>query len=124
MRTNPDGLVRPTASNLVPEGEYQARLVAVAPFSNAHGARLGLSYEIDAGSHAGAVLMQSAAHNGSPTGKLAAVLRDLIGREPTPTELRDGPGAEHIGLRCRIIVGEGRSRSGTRYSAVQKVTRI
>jgi hypothetical protein len=108
---------------MVPDGEYLARFIAVAPFSNAHGDRLGFSFEIDSGPYAGVVLMQSAALNPSPAGRLAALLRDLLGREPTPADLRDGPGPEHIGLTCRIIAREGRSRSGTRYSAVERVMR-
>jgi hypothetical protein len=124
MRTNTDGLVRHKGPKLVPDGEYRARLVAVAPFSNAHGERMGFSYEIAGGPHAGVILVQSAARSESPTGKMAAILLDLLGREPTLDELLNGPGSEHFGLPCRIIVEEGRSRSGTRYSAVQKVTRI
>jgi hypothetical protein len=123
MRTNPDGLVQPEGPNLVPDGEYRARLVAVAPFANAHGERMGFSYKIIGGPHAGVILIQSAARSESPKGKLAAILIDLLGREPTLEELINGPGSEHIGLGCRIIVAEGRSRSGTRYSAVQQVRR-
>lgn len=108
---------------VIPDGEYRARLVAIAPFSNAHGERLGFSFEITDGTHAGVVLMQSAARSASPSGRLAALLRDLLGRDPTPAELRDGPGLAHIGLTCRIIAREGRSRSGKRYSAVQQVIR-
>jgi hypothetical protein len=108
---------------VVPDGKYRARLVAVASFANAHGERMGFSFEIEDGRYAGAVLMQSAARSTSPTGKLVALLRELLGREPTPAELREGPGPEHIGLTCRIIVAEGRSRSGTRYSAVSRATR-
>jgi hypothetical protein len=121
--------VQPTRSeaeiiSVVPDGEYRARLVAVAPFSNAHGERMGFSFEIDSGPHSGIVLMQSAARSSSPVGRLAALLRDLLGREPTPAELRDGPGLEQIGLTCRIIAREGRRRSGTKYSAVERVMRI
>ena len=124
MRTKPDPLVRPPPHVLVPDGEYRARLVAVVPFTNARGARLGLSYRIEDGPHAGTVLGQSAARSASPTGKLAAVLRDLLGREPTVDELRDGPGSEQIGLACRIIVLEECTRSGSRYSEVQQATRV
>jgi hypothetical protein len=97
--------------------------VAVAPFANANGERLGFSYEIADGPFAGSILMQSAACSESPTGKLAALLRDLLGRDPTLAELRNGPGPEHIGLTCRIIAQEGSTRSGTKFSTVQKVTR-
>jgi len=107
----------------VPDGEYQARLVAVAPFANAHGERMGFSYEIEGGPHAGVILVQSAARSESPKGKLAAILIDILGREPTLDELLNGPGSEHIGLTCRIIVEEGRSRSGTKYSAVSRARR-
>jgi hypothetical protein len=123
MRTKRSGLVRPEPHILVPDGEYPARLVRVGRFANAHGERLGFSFAIEGGPHAGAVLMQSAACSGSRTGRLATLLRDLLGREPTPAELAAGPGPSHIGLACRIIVLEESTRSGDRYSEVQKVTR-
>jgi hypothetical protein len=108
---------------VIPDGEYSARLVSMAPFRNAHGDRVGFSFEITDGPHVGVVQMQSAARNPSPTGKLAALLLDLLGRAPTRVELRYGIGTAHIGLTCRIIVREGRSRSGTRYSRVERVIR-
>jgi hypothetical protein len=124
MRTKRNGLVRPEGPILVPDGEYEARLVDVRPFATARGERMGFSYQIAGEQHAGVILVQSAARSESPTGKLAAVLRDLLGREPTLSELRDGPGREHLGVACRVTTREDRTQSGTKFSAVQKITRI
>jgi hypothetical protein len=123
MRTKPVPLVQKTPPILVPDGEYRARLVKVGRFDTAHGERMRFSYEIAGGPHAGAVLDHSAACSESPTGKLAALLRDLLGRDPTPEELRDGLGPEQTGLACRIIAQQGSTRSGLKYSTVQSVTR-
>jgi hypothetical protein len=126
MHTNRNGLVRrggPAAPVSVPNGEYPARLVDVVAFTNAHGKRLGFSYEIASGPYAGTVLMQSAAHSTAPQGRLAEILRELLAREPTPDELRHGPGRDHLGLSCRVVAVGGRNRAGMTYSAVEKVIR-
>jgi len=107
----------------VANGEHSARLVDVFPFANAHGERLGFSYEIQAGPDAGAVLIQSAARSASPTSKVATILRDLLGREPTPDELGAAIGPELVGLSCRITAREERNRAGRTYSAVVNVVR-
>lgn len=124
MRTKRNGLVRREGRILVPDGEYEGRLIDSAPFATARGERMGFSYEIVGGEYAGAILMQSAARSESPTGKLAGLLRELLGREPSSSELRDGPGREHIGLACRLNTRQDCTQSGTPFSAVQKVTRI
>lgn len=123
MHSIQNGLVQPEAHILVPAGEYRARLVRVGRFANAHGERLGFSFAIEGGPHAGAVLMQSASCSESPVSKLATLLRDLLGRDPTPAELREGPGLEQIGMVCRIIAQHGSTRSGSRYSTVQRAMR-
>ena len=126
MRTKGNGLVQripPPTIVLVANGEHLARLVDVFPFSNAHGERLGFAYEIQAGPDAGAILLQSAACSASPTSKLAMIVRDLLGREPTEDELAQGIGRELVGVSCRITAREEHNRAGTKYSAVHSVTR-
>ena len=126
MRTKGNGLVRREAipaSSLVPDGEHPARLAEQFTFANAFGERLGFLYEVEGGPHAGAVLVQSAVRSPSPTGKLAEILRDLVGRDPTPDELLEGIGEEYLGLPCRVLTREERNRAGKRYSAVQRVSR-
>lgn len=123
MRTNRNGLVRAEAPTLVPDGNYPGRLVEVFPFTNTHGGRMGFRFEIDGGPYAGAMLMASAACSESPMSRLAEILRELLGREPTVEELRHGPAEDHMGTRCRIVTREDQNRAGVRYSAVAKVMR-
>jgi hypothetical protein len=106
---------------VVPDGEYRARLVKAERFRTAHGERMRFSYEIESGPHAGAVLDHSAACSESPTGKLAALMRNILDRDPSPEELRDGLGPQQMGLACRIIAQAGSTRSGLKYSTVQSV---
>jgi hypothetical protein len=124
MRTNPNGLVQKGEPALVPDGNYPARLVEVFPFANAHGERMGFRFEIDGGLYAGVTVMASAARRESPMGRLAEILRELLGREPTAEELRGGiDQGETIDAGCRIVTREERNRAGLRYSAVVKVMR-
>ena len=108
---------------LVPDGAYPARLVDVFAFSNTHGDRLGFSYRIEGGPQDGAVLMQSAARSASPHGRLAEILRELLGREPTNAELVGGIERDRLGLACRIVIREDRNRAGSRFSTVESAKR-
>jgi hypothetical protein len=126
VRTNRNGLVRPgwpVGLVLVPDGEYYARLVDTFAFSNAHGDRRGFSYRIEGGPYDGLVLMQSAARSASPYSRLATILRELLGREPTEDELATGLGRDCLGLSCRIVAREDRNRAGTPFSTVESVAR-
>lgn len=110
---------------MVPAGDYPARLIGIARFTNTHQqARLKLTYRIDSGPHAGAVLIQTAAISASPYGRLSEVLQGLLGRDPTQTELQDGPGSDQIGTRCRITTHVASKPTGAKYAAVQKATRL
>ena len=124
MRTKGNGLVQETPTPglaLVANGEHAARLLDVFPFTNAHGERLGFTYEIQAGPDAGAVVMQSASRSGSPTGKLADIMRGLLGREPEEGELAEFRAIELVGIACRITTHEERNRAGRAYSTVVAV---
>jgi hypothetical protein len=126
MRTKGNGLVRAETTPglvLVADGEHVARLVEVFPFANAHGDRLGFAYEIQAGPDAGAVVTQSASRGTSPTGKLAEILRALLGRVPTEAELAQAAGRQLLGVTCRITTRKERNRAGREYSAVVAVAR-
>lgn len=107
----------------MPDGAYPARLVDVFTFSNAHGDRLGFSYRIEGGPQHGMVLMQSAARSTSPHGRLAEILSELLGREPTEAELLRGIERDHLGLPCCIVTREDRNRAGAKFSAVESVKR-
>lgn len=96
----------------VAEGIYRAELVRVEAFANAHGARVGLVFRLLEGDHAGEELMQSAAP-GSPTGKLAELLRALGGTAGT---LEAAQAA--IGRRCRVAIRHGATKSGKVFAAV------
>lgn len=100
-------------AELVPEGLYEAALIDVRPFANAHGQRLGLVFEITAGLYRGLELMESAALTGSPRGKLAELIRGIGGADVSLTAARD-----LIGRRCRIAVRHENNRAGKTYAAI------
>lgn len=101
------------AAELVPEGLYEAALVEVRPFANVHGQRLGLVFEITAGTYSGLELMESAALTGSPRGKLAEMVRGLGGAEASIEAARN-----LIGRHCRIAVRHESNKAGKTYAAV------
>lgn len=96
----------------VAEGIYRAELVRVEGFANAYGARVGLVFRLLEGGHAGEELMQSAAP-GSPTGKLAELLRALGGTAGTLEAAQRA-----IGRRCRVAIRHGATKSGKVFAAV------
>jgi len=100
-------------AELVPEGLYEAALIDVRPFANAHGQRLGLVFEITAGLYRGLELMESAALTGSPRGKLAELIRGMGGADYSLASARD-----LIGRRCRIAVRHETNRTGKTYAAI------
>ena len=100
-------------AELVPEGLYESALIDVRPFNNAHGQRVGLVFEITAGLHRGIELMESAALNGSPRGKLAELIRGMGGADGSLETAR-----ELIGRRCRIAVRHESNRAGKTYAAI------
>ena len=100
-------------AELIPEGLYEAALIDVRPFSNPHGQRIGLVFEITAGLHRGIELMESAALTGSPRGKLAELMRGMGGADVSMDAARD-----LIGRRCRIAVRHESNRAGKTYAAI------
>ena len=121
MRTKPFLLVQKQASDLVPDGAYPARLVAVRQFGNAYGPRLGFEFELLDGDRAGDLVVASAAPTPSPKGRLAELLRGLLGREPSEHELADP--AQTAGMRCRVLIRTESNKSGRTYSNVAAVFR-
>lgn len=97
----------------IPEGLYEAALIDVRPFNNAHGQRLGLIFEITSGLYRGIELMESAALTGSPRGKLAEMIRGLGGADASLASARG-----LIGRRCRIAVRHESNRAGKPYAAI------
>jgi len=103
---------------LVAEGLHDAVLVGVRRFGNHYGPRVGFEFELASGER----LLASAAPSTNPKGKLAELLRGLLGRDPLEGELAGG----YEGLRgmsCRVLVRTETNRSGKSYSNVATVFR-
>jgi hypothetical protein len=98
---------------LVPEGVYEARLVDVQPFDNAHGQRVALIYELGDGDR----VTVSAAISGR--GKLA----DLVAGMGEVGGLSVEGLRRLIGTRCRVRVVHGCTRAGTPYAAITETFR-
>lgn len=103
---------------VVPEGIYPAVLVGVRCFANAFGQRVGLVFEITSGPHKGAELMEAAALNPSPRGKLADLLRGIGGAAGDLATAR-----ELVGRRCQIVVRNETSKAGKTYAAIIQTMR-
>lgn len=116
MRTKAVRCVQKEA-DLVPQGAYPARLVAVRRFGNAYGPRVGLDFQLQDG----AVVTASCSPSASTQGKLAELLRGLLGREPAPGELAEP--SRLTGTACKVLVRTEATRNGTTYSNVATVFR-
>lgn len=103
---------------LVPEGIYEAALVEIRRFTNAFGERIGLVFELVSEAHAGTRLMESAALNDSPRGKLAGLLRGVGGADASIQTAH-----ELVGSRCRVAIRHEATRTGKRYAAIVQTFR-
>ncbi len=110
------------ATRSVPEGTYRATLTGVHPFENAYGERIGFEFTLEDKGVEGLKVMQSTAPNWSVAGKLAALLRGLLARELTPTELATGVDLQAlVGIPCAVLVLTASDRQGSAYSHVERV---
>lgn len=110
------------AAVVVPDGTYKATLSKVTQFDNAYGRRIGFEFTLQDKGVDGQKVMRSTAPNLSATSKLADVLRGLLGRELTATELANGVDVEKlIGTACSVMVLQARSKSGAVYSNVERI---
>lgn len=96
----------------VAEGIYRAKLAKVESLASAHGPRVGLVFQLLDGPNNGEEVMQSAAV-GSPTGKLAELLRALGGGGGTLEASRAATGKV-----CRVAIRHGANKSGKVFAAV------
>jgi len=66
--------------------------------------------------------MRSTSPNLSPSGKLADLLRGLLGRDLKPSETDSGVDVEKlIGTECSVLVLTGRGKNGHAYSNVERI---
>ncbi|NBO87502.1 MAG: hypothetical protein EBV00_05085 [Burkholderiaceae bacterium] len=109
-------------ATLIPDGTYRAALSKVTRFDNAYGTRIGFEFTLQGKGVDGQKVMRSTSPNLSPSGKLADVLRGLLGRDLKPAEVEAGIDAERlVGTECSVLVIQSRSKNGTVYSNVERV---
>lgn len=109
-------------ATVVPDGTYKAALSKVTQFANAYGERVGFEFTLMGERVSGHKVMRSTAPSLSPTGKLADVLRGLLGRDLTPDEYRSGVDVEAlVGVVCNVLVLSAKSKNGTVYSNVERI---
>lgn len=107
---------------VVPDGTYKATFSKVTQFSNAYGHRVGFEFTLHGAGVEGSKVMRSTSTNLSPDGKLADVLRGLLGRELTADELQKGVDIEPlVGRDCAVMVLKSRSKNGATYSNVERI---
>ena len=107
---------------IVPDGTYQAELTKVTQFENAYGSRIGFEFTLKGKGVDGAKVMRSTSPQLSASGKLADVIRGMLGRELTVDELQNGFDVENlIGSECGVLVLQGKGKSGQAYSNVERI---
>lgn len=106
----------------VPDGTYKAALSKVTQFENSYGTRVGFEFTLKGNGVDGAKVMRSTSPNLSPSGKLADVLRGLLGRDLTETELESGLDVEKlVGTICNVMVLKSKGKDGATYSNVERI---
>ena len=108
--------------DLVPDGSYRAELSKINQFKNAYGDRLGFEFTLQDKAVAGLKVMRSTSTQLSASGKLADVLRGILGRELTATELSKGIDVDSlVGMECGVLVLQARAKNGITYSNVERI---
>lgn len=115
MMLKPKAAAKPAS---VPDGVYQATLTKVTQFSNVYGQRIGFEFTLESGEK----VMRSTSPVLSDKGHLTNVLRGLLGRELTRSEIEEGIDVESlIGTCCRVLVMQAKSKAGAVFSNIEKV---
>jgi len=107
---------------VVPDGTYRATLSKVTQFDNSYGQRIGFEFTLQGNGVEGAKVMRSTSPNLSPSGKLADVMRGLLGRDLMQAEIESGIDAEKlIGTDCSVLVLSAKGKNGNTYSNVERI---
>lgn len=107
---------------VVTDGTYRATLSQVKTFENNYGQRVGFEFTLQGNGVDGIKVMRSTSPNLSATGKLADVLRGLLGRELTHDELQRGVDVERlVGIECNVLVLSAKGKNGNTYSNVERI---
>ena len=110
------------AAVVVPDGTYRDTLTKVTQFENGYGERIGFEFTLQGKGVDGTKVMRSTSPNLSPSGKLADLLRGLLGRDLKPSETDSGVDVEKlIGTECSVLVLTGRGKNGHAYSNVERI---
>lgn len=108
--------------DLVPDGSYKAELTKINQFKNAYGDRLGFEFTLQDKAVAGLKVMRSTSTQLSASGKLADVLRGILGRELTAAELSKGIDVDGlVGMVCGVLVLQAKAKNGITYSNVERI---
>lgn len=107
---------------IIPDGAYRAVLTNISQFKNHYGLRIGFEFTLQDGGVDGAKIMQSTAPHLSAYGKLAGVVRGVLGRDLIAEDLqKDFDAGALIGRECRVLVMQARNKAGVRYSTIERV---
>lgn len=110
------------AIDLVPDGSYTAELTKINQFKNSYGDRIGFEFTLRDKSVNGIKVMRSTSTQLSEVGKLADVLRGVLGRELSSDELSKGIDIESlIGTECQVLVLKAKSKNSVTYNNVERV---
>ena len=109
-------------ADLVPDGSYQAQVSKIHQFQNAYGERIGFEFTLKDRAVAGLKVMRGTSTQLSASGKLADVLRGILGRELTAAELSKGIDVDSlVGMECGVLVLQTKSKNGNTYSNVERI---
>lgn len=114
--------LKSNASQLVPNGTYQAKLTRIRQFNNAYGARIGFEFTLQGSGVDGVTVMSSTSSNLSTKSKLTDLLEGIMGRSLIEDELQNGFDVEGlIDSECSVLILQSRNKLGHVYSNVERV---
>ena len=112
----------PSPAGVIPDGTYDAELVAVKRFRNIYKKRVHFDFVLQGGRVDGLKITKTATLSYSRESRLAATIQGLLGRELTDKELHEGIDLfSLVGIKCKVVVLKKTTGPGPPHSNIVQV---
>ena len=112
----------PGPAGVIPDGTYDAELVAVKRFRNIYKRRVHFDFVLQGGRVDGLKIAITAVLSHSRESRLAATIQGLLGRELTDKELHEGIDLfSLVGIKCKVVVLKKTISTGNPHSNIVQV---
>ena len=112
----------PGPAGVIPDGTYDAELVAVKRFRNVYKRRVHFDFVLQGGRVDGLKIAKTAILSHSRESNLTASIQGLLGRELTDKELHEGIDLfSLVGIQCKVVVLKKTAGPGPTHSNIVHV---